>query len=268
MLTSDYEQHVRTYGEVEASMSPSKYQNIADELRAAIHRGDYGPDDALPSETQLCSTYDVSRPTVRHAVAVLRSEGLIEVEHGRGAFVKRRPLMQRHARNRHRHARASGRPLGFDYPARHGQTPGMQITRTGPVPVPDDVAARMGVDVGTQVFIRERVVLADGGPGELSASYFPHDLAAGTHLATAEPLASGVLRYIEDELGRTYRHIQEELTARMPSAAEAEALRISTALPVLRVLYSAYDGSGNAIEIVDSVFPGDRHAFFDSFDLD
>lgn len=249
-------------------MSRAKYQHIADELRAAIHRGDYGPGDALPSETQLRTAYDVSRPTVRHAVAILRSEGLIDVEHGRGAFVRRRPLLQRHARSRHRHSRSSGRPLGFDYPARHGQTPGMQITRTGPIPAPQDVAARMGVDEGIRVFIRERIVFADGEPIEISASYFPHDLAAGTHLATAEPLKTGVLRYVEDELGRTYRHVQEELTARMPSAREAATLRISAATPVLRVLYAAYDTEGRAVEVVDSVFPSDRHAFFDSFDLD
>jgi GntR family transcriptional regulator len=249
-------------------MSRAKYQYIADELRAAIHRGDYGPGDALPSETQLRTTYDVSRPTVRHAVAILKSEGLIDVEHGRGAFVRRRPLLQRRARSRHRHSRSSGRPLGFDYPARHGQAPGMQITRTGPAPAPHDVAARMGVDVDTQVFIRERIVFADGEPIEISASYFPYDLAAGTHLATAEPLTTGVLRYIEDELGRAYHHIEEELTARMPSAHEATTLRISGATPVLRVLYAAYDTNGRAIEVVDSVFPSDRHAFFDSFDLD
>lgn len=249
-------------------MSPSKYQGIADELRAAIHRGEFAPGDALPSETQLCTTYDVSRPTVRHAIAILRSEGLIDVEHGRGAFVRRKPLLQRNARSRHRHARTAGRPLGYDYPARHGHTPGMTILRTGPVPAPRDVAARMGVDEGTRIFIRERVVYADGEPVELSASYFPHDLAADTHLATSAPLASGVLRYIEDELGRRYRHVQEELTARMPTDTEAEALRISRALPVLRMLYAAFDEDGKAIEVVESVFPSDRHAFLDSFDLD
>jgi GntR family transcriptional regulator len=200
-------------------------------------------------------------------VAILRSEGLLDVEHGRGAFVRRRPLIQRHARDRHRHARAAGRPLGFDYPARHGQTPGMHITRTGPMPAPADVAARMGVDEGASVFVRERIVFADGEPVEMSASYYPHDLAAGTDLATDQPLASGVLRYIEDELGRMYHHIQEELSARVPTAAEAETLRISSALPVLRLLYAAYDGSGQAIEVVDSVFPSDRHTFVDAFDL-
>ncbi len=249
-------------------MSPAKYRQIADELRAAIHRGDYGPGDGLPSESQLRATYDVSRPTVRHAVAILRSEGLVDVEHGRGAYVRQRPFIQRHARSRHRHARTAQRPLGFDYPARHGQTPGMRITRTGPVAAPADVAARMGLDEGTIVFIRARIVFADGEPVELSASYFPHDLAAATDLASVQPLGAGVLRYVEDELGRIYHHIQEELTARAPTAAEAESLRISPAVPVLRVLHTSYDRSGAVIEVVDSLFPSDRHVFIDVFDLD
>ena len=175
-------------------MSPAKYQIIADELRAAIHRGDYGPGDALPSEAELRGTYDVSRPTVRHAVAMLRSEGLIDVEHGRGAFVRRRPVLRRHARNRHDHARAAGRPLGFDYPARHGQTPDMRIVRTGPVAAPAEIAARMGLDEGASVFIRERIVFGDGEPVELSASYVPRELASGTALASDQPLSTGLRR--------------------------------------------------------------------------
>lgn len=39
-------------------------------------------------------------------------------------------------------------------------------------------------------------------------------------------------------------------------------------MPLLRVLYTAYDPSGTVIEIVDSVFPSDRHAFVDAFDID
>jgi GntR family transcriptional regulator len=143
----------------------------------------------------------------------------------------------------------------------------MGITRTGPTPAPADVAARMGIEEGVSVFIRERIVFADGEPVEMSASYFPYDLAAGTDLAIDQPLESGVLRYVEEQLGHTYHHVQEELTARPPTQAEADALGISPAVPVLRVLYTAYDPSGPVIEIVDSVFPSDRHAFVDAFDI-
>ncbi|MFE5842250.1 GntR family transcriptional regulator [Streptomyces niveus] len=44
-----------------------------------------------PSETQLIDRYRVSRPTVRKAIAALRAEGLIEVIHGKGSYVRAVP---------------------------------------------------------------------------------------------------------------------------------------------------------------------------------
>ncbi|MER5385575.1 winged helix-turn-helix domain-containing protein [Streptomyces sp. NPDC002688] len=42
----------------------------------------------MPSEAQLIERYKVSRPTVRNTVAALRAEGLIDVLHGKGSFVR------------------------------------------------------------------------------------------------------------------------------------------------------------------------------------
>lgn len=51
------------------------------------------PGAALPSEPELVSRYDVSRPTVRKAIETLVSEGLAYVMRSRGSFV--RPIPQR-----------------------------------------------------------------------------------------------------------------------------------------------------------------------------
>ncbi|MFI1966938.1 GntR family transcriptional regulator [Streptomyces pathocidini] len=64
------------------------YQQVAAAIREAITSGEFPPGAPLPSEAQLISRYEVSRPTVRNAVAALRSEGLIEVIHGKGSFVR------------------------------------------------------------------------------------------------------------------------------------------------------------------------------------
>lgn len=67
------------------------YRQVAADIRDAIASGDYPPGTLLPSETQLIERYRVSRPTVRNAVAALRAEGLIEVIHGKGSFVRSTP---------------------------------------------------------------------------------------------------------------------------------------------------------------------------------
>ena len=64
------------------------YRQVAAAIRDGIASGEFPPGAPLPSESQLIERYQVSRPTVRNAVAALRSEGLIEVIHGKGSFVR------------------------------------------------------------------------------------------------------------------------------------------------------------------------------------
>ncbi|MCC2275752.1 GntR family transcriptional regulator [Streptomyces sp. ET3-23] len=67
------------------------YQQVAAEIRKAIAAGEFPPGAPLPSESQLIARYGVSRPTVRNAISALRTEGLIEVIHGKGSFVRALP---------------------------------------------------------------------------------------------------------------------------------------------------------------------------------
>lgn len=64
------------------------YRRIAAELRAAIEGGEFEVGSALPSEAELTSRHAVSRATVRHALALLESEGLITTCPGKGRYVR------------------------------------------------------------------------------------------------------------------------------------------------------------------------------------
>ena len=66
------------------------YRQIAADLRVQINGGGLAPGDALPSEAAIVEDYGVARGTVRAALAVLESEGLIEARHGKGRFVRGR----------------------------------------------------------------------------------------------------------------------------------------------------------------------------------
>lgn len=67
------------------------YQQVAAAIRQGIIDGEFPAGSPLPSEAQLIERYEVSRPTVRNAIAALRAEGLIDVRHGKGSFVKGAP---------------------------------------------------------------------------------------------------------------------------------------------------------------------------------
>jgi len=63
------------------------YTGIADALRARIANGEFKAGSLLPSESALCTEYQVARNTVRRALDQLATDGLIEALPGRGRVV-------------------------------------------------------------------------------------------------------------------------------------------------------------------------------------
>jgi GntR family transcriptional regulator len=74
---------------VQAAISPRipRYQQCQAHLLALIEGGELAPNQALPTEEQLCRTYGVSRVTVRRALSELIRLGLVAPRQGLGTFV-------------------------------------------------------------------------------------------------------------------------------------------------------------------------------------
>ena len=60
---------------------------IADRLAELIVHGRFAPGDKLPSELELSAELNVSRTTLREALRILATRGLVEVRRGVGTFV-------------------------------------------------------------------------------------------------------------------------------------------------------------------------------------
>ncbi|KRL62020.1 GntR family transcriptional regulator [Lactobacillus psittaci] len=65
-----------------------KYEVLVSQLKQKILEGEYKVDDQLPRELEIASAYNVSRITVRRALAELEKAGLIYRVQGSGTFVK------------------------------------------------------------------------------------------------------------------------------------------------------------------------------------
>jgi GntR family transcriptional regulator len=63
------------------------YMQLSQLIEQTIDRGEYGPGDRLPSESDLCRDYDLARSTVRETLRYLADQGKIKMVPRRGAFV-------------------------------------------------------------------------------------------------------------------------------------------------------------------------------------
>lgn len=63
------------------------YKQLIRKLRGDIAAGVYPVHSRIPTEQELCESYQVSRVTVRKALAELTQEGLLRRQQGKGTFV-------------------------------------------------------------------------------------------------------------------------------------------------------------------------------------
>jgi len=70
------------------------YSQLVSIVKRNISAGTLAPGDMLPSEAELCKTFDISRSTVRQAIGALEADGLVVRKQGRGTFVAE-PKMRR-----------------------------------------------------------------------------------------------------------------------------------------------------------------------------
>ena len=235
------------------------FRQIADHLRHAIASGRLIEGDQLPSETQLGDHYGVTRMTARNALDVLMAEGLIVKEHGRGAFVRRRPRVRRLGSDRfaRRHRDKGKAAFTVEVEGAGGRPSVDQLVVTEQEAAPD-AAARLHLDTGDRVVARRRRYLIDGFPVEFATSYVPARIATGTQIAEPDSGPGGIYRRLE-ELGHRLDHFDEEIQARMPTPDEARTLVLAPGVPVFHLVRTAWDTNGQPVEVCDTVMSADSY---------
>ena len=235
------------------------YKQIADHLREAISRGRLKEGDQLPSEAQLMGHYGVARMTIRSALRLLEAEGLITAEHGRGVYVRARPPVRRLASDRfaQRH-RKEGKAAFTVEAAQVGATPQVDMLTVREAQPPAEIADRLKVGDDASVVVRSRRYLLDGKPVETAVSYIPADLAKGTPISDPNPGPGGIYARLEEQ-GHTLARFTEDVAARMPTPEEVRLLTLPPGVPVFRLIRTAYDIDGRAVEVCDTIMAADAY---------
>ncbi|WP_208761980.1 GntR family transcriptional regulator [Microbispora hainanensis] len=225
-------------------------------LQRRIEAGDYPPGTLLPSENQLINEFGISRPTVVAALRVLREQGWIESQQGKGRFVRGRPALASLEQPRPGHAYLTS-----------AETPLAELLEVGAVTVPNRIAALLDLPPKSKAFLRRRLVSRGDEASEIVSLWLPLDLSEGTNLTSAEPLAQGIREHIQARKGVRFDHVIEQITARMPTSDEAKQLGMPKNTPVLDVYAAVRDPGGRPLAVLAVVLPADHHEMEDAYPI-
>lgn len=129
------------------------YRQVQNVLREAIADRTLPPNDALPAERDLAAAFEVSRITIRKAIAGLVDEGVLDTRHGSGTFVRSRVeknFAQLNSFSEEMHAR--------------GLTPSSKWLKRTAGRVRPEESLTLRVSPGTQVYRFHRIRMADDEP--------------------------------------------------------------------------------------------------------
>jgi GntR family transcriptional regulator len=234
----------------------SRAEQIAGDLRARIDQGEYPPGGRLPSEDDLADRYHVNRRTINSAVLLLRAEGIVRTERGRGTVVTQIPAITRHAMARYTQQareRTGGRGA-FDSEIRAmGLEPRTDV-EISTVPAPADVAEGLRLEPGQPVVVRKRRMYADGVPVQLAISYIPAEIAAGSRIAEPDTGPGGIISRFA-ELGYAQARITETVRWRPPRAEERQFLRLDKGQAVAEIWHTGWTADGRPVEVCVHVVP-------------
>lgn len=234
------------------------FRQIAADLREKISAGEYPPGERLPSERELVEAYGVSRPTIRDAVNVLRTEGIVTVEHGRGIFVRPPSVIQRLSRSRlSRKARERNQGAFLADAAARGFTASTSV-KIRFERADERTADHLGLEPGDEVTVRDRVMRADGLIVQLAVSRLARSLTRGTAIEEVETGPGGTYARLE-ESGHLIASFVEHVGARMPTPNEATTLQLAEGTPVITVTRVAYCRDGAPLEMNDMVLAADLY---------
>ncbi|KRF14060.1 GntR family transcriptional regulator [Nocardioides sp. Soil797] len=217
---------------------------VADVLRTQVLHG-LVRDGTLPAEAGLAREFGVSRNTVRHALDLLREEGLVERVPGVGTLVSGTKF--RHGLDELRGLQETLRD--------HGEVRN-EIRVSGLVPAPTGVARRLGSEPSEPVVYFERRRLVDGLPLSLDLTYVPRDL--GEPLLEENLEGEDVFVLLEEISGQPLGTADLSLEAIAADPHTAAILDVSSGSPLLMVerLTSLADGRPVDLEFIR--FRGDR----------
>ncbi|MEV6281813.1 GntR family transcriptional regulator [Kribbella sp. NPDC051770] len=207
-----------------------------------------GEGAALPPERKLAAEFGVSRWTMRQAIRELVADGRLRARQGQGTFVATPKLVQPLALVSYTEALRA-----------QGYEPAREVVTFEEIAADAELAHGLGIHSGEPVHRLERVLLADRQPIGLETTYLAVERFPDLQ-SVLRPTGS-LYRCLTDELGVRFGEGEEVVETVIASPREAELLQATQSMPMFLLHRNSRDVEGRPIEVVRSLYRGDRVAF-------
>ena len=232
--------------ELDRSSPVPLYFQVAQQIEQAIERGDLGPGAKLDNEILLADRYRLSRPTMRRAIQELVNKGLLVRKRGVGTQVVHGQVK-----------RSVELTSLFDDLSRTKQKPTTEVLKHETELVPDDVAIRLGLPIGTDAVHLVRVRGALGEPLAILRNWLPLELPK---FSTEELEQGGLYAHLRSA-GVRICVANQRIAARAADTEESRLLSVKRGFPLLTMERTTYDDTGRAIEFGQHVYRSDTYSF-------
>lgn len=224
------------------------YMQLAERLAAAIHNRHADiVGHLLPTELQCLNHFQISRPTVRQAMAHLVSMGLVARGRGRGTFVAPKRLNHDVSLAFEDEMRAARHTIRFE------------VLSRAVVQAPDVVAQRLGLAPGEQVEHLERLRFLDDEVFACERRYLPLPVAQHVTLPMLETMA--IISLLTAALGQAPARITNTVRCIPAEARTARLLGMPPRTPLLHTEHTYFSAAGQPILHGTVWFHGERFQF-------
>ena len=231
---------------LQAESSSPLYQQLMQRIRSDIEKGDYPIGSRIPPEHELEKTYQVSRVTVRRALAELTENGLLERKQGKGTFVSV-PRISQNLKNVHSF---------HDACKQNGIVPGTRVISVSSVPADLTDQKELGLKNGDRVIETLRVRMADGVPVVLERNHFSMAFA---YLEDAD--LNGSLYSLLRDYGIEPKDATHDISLTYAREPEAGLLEVAAGTPLMKLHEVIYDQRGRPLHNSFQLIRGDRFIF-------
>lgn len=235
-----------------AAFSPL-YRQIKDLLVQALDRGDWKPGDAIPSETELALSFQVSQGTVRKAVDELAAENLLIRRQGKGTFV-----------STHHEARVRFRFLRLAPNQGEAQPAESQILDCKRVRASIEIARALELKPGDPVVAIRRLLSFASVPTVVDDIYLPGVLFKGLTADLLSGYVGPLYGFLETEFGISMVRAEEKLRAVSADQDMSALLGIPKDTPMLKVDRISYTYADRPVELRMGHYVTDRYHYRNS----